>query len=1274
MLKTFKKFFLVALTLFAAIALVACGGGSAKEEAQKVLDEFTQNVTFANTTEVTTSFQLAIKGKKSGYEIPITWESSNPDVIAIADLMENGAVSTTFKTAKVTRPEKGAGNANVTLTATFTITYDETKTLTAKKEFTFTVLEEVSAIERGTLATIKEAAAKFYFEENGVKPGSSSSDLEYPVEFDATVTAVCAASGAGQFMVSDGTAGIYVYSNKVAVKVGDEVHVKGSITVYYGVLQVGSNIEVTVTDIEDQNIVYTDEVSIQELHEQSISDGMYGGQTLKLYGKLVYGKYNANDSDSYWLEDPTTGAQVLVYYKSYSAEEDEMLQGYVGKYVTMNAATYDKYSTYKPYNSRVIAVASSIAEASAPTLTDEEKVEQTVNKVKAVTLEKAYYNGSEFAFPNVNPAEGVTVEWALNPASVLVNGKFVVTADTTATLTATIKCGSIEEKVELTLNLKTEVKTITIAEALKLEDGTDVIVKGTVIEINTPWSDTYGNITVTIQDETGTLYCYRTKLNVKVGDVVKLTGKMGSYNGAKQLAAGSTGEIVGKEEVKEEEGKKVTIAEALKLEDGVKVVVKGTVSEINTPWSDSYGNITVTIKDETGELYCYRLATNVKVGDVVTVTGKMGSYNGAKQLAAGATAVIEGGNTGGETPAPADPVEVSIAKANELPDGTKVIVTGTVVKVNIEWSDQYNNLSVTIADATGGLYVYRLGTKVVVGDVIKVTGSMTTYNGLRQVAQGATAEIIKTEVSDEVDTDLVSVKYALKQEDGTTISLQGKVIEINTAWSDYYGNMSVTIADISGELYCYRLATKVELDDYIIVTGEMATYKGARQLAAGATAEIVKDPVNPVETTIKDALTLEDETPVILTGVVSEIKTEYSEQYKNISVTLTDETGSLYLFRLAGKVALGDTIKVTGEMATYKEERQLAAGATYELIASAPKEEIEIPADAISLSIRGANKLADGTKVAIQATVTEINTPWNETYGNMSVTVSDISGSLYCYRLATKVEVGQLVIVVGEMATYKEARQLAAGAVAYVVVDVEKEEETPSTPAGTIKIAEALKLEDGASIVVKGTVSEINTPWSDKYGNITVTIKDETGELYCYRLATNVKVGDVVTVTGKMGTYNNARQVAAGATAVIESGNTGGSTGGETPATKSATITFNDLSKRTQISDEAQVWEENGIKVSNNRNGAKAAVNGKYYNPARFYAGSQVVVESTKAFTKVVITTNNKHFKSLDITGATVTIDGSTTTIEFASSATSFTIDELAAQVRVDKIEVFYAE
>ena len=124
----------------------------------------------------------------------------------------------------------------------------------------------------------------------------------------------------------------------------------------------------------------------------------------------------------------------------------------------------------------------------------------------------------------------------------------------------------------------------------------------------------------------------------------------------------------------------------------------------------------------------------------------------------------------------------------------------------------------------------------------------------------------------------------------------------------------------------------------------------------------------------------------------------------------------------------------------------------------------------------------------------------------------------------------------------------------------------------------------------------------------------------------------------------------------------------ETPV-ESATIQFDDVSKRTVFTTSQQVWVENGITVTNNKAASSSNV-ADYANPARFYASSQVIVESEKAFTKVEITTaGGKNFSAdLTIEGATVTVDGSSCVIVFAQAVTSFEIAKLAAQVRVASI------
>ena len=189
-----------------------------------------------------------------------------------------------------------------------------------------------------------------------------------------------------------------------------------------------------------------------------------------------------------------------------------------------------------------------------------------------------------------------------------------------------------------------------------------------------------------------------------------------------------------------------TIAEALALADDTKVCIENaTVCTVNSAWSTQYNNMEVTVIDASGEtLYVYRLATEVALGDVITLKGTMATYNEARQIAEGATAVVTGHDSS------YDYQEMTITEALAAADGTNVIVTGTVVNIKAAWDSYYKNMELTIADDNGNtLFLYRLETQVALKDIITVKGCMATYNGARQIAAGATAEIIGTHTCSE---------------------------------------------------------------------------------------------------------------------------------------------------------------------------------------------------------------------------------------------------------------------------------------------------------------------------------------------------------------------------------------------------------------------------------------------------------------------------------------------------------------------------------------------
>ena len=104
------------------------------------------------------------------------------------------------------------------------------------------------------------------------------------------------------------------------------------------------------------------------------------------------------------------------------------------------------------------------------------------------------------------------------------------------------------------------------------------------------------------------------------------------------------------------------------------------------------------------------------------------------------------------TPEPSD-VITSIADALAAAEGAKVELTGTISDIYQAYNPQYGNISVYIKDAEGNkILAFRVtGTgaeSLAIGDTIKVTGTITPYNEINQIAQGCTFEMISVHTCD----------------------------------------------------------------------------------------------------------------------------------------------------------------------------------------------------------------------------------------------------------------------------------------------------------------------------------------------------------------------------------------------------------------------------------------------------------------------------------------------------------------------------------------------
>ncbi len=451
---------------------------------------------------------------------------------------------------------------------------------------------------------------------------------------------------------------------------------------------------------------------------------------------------------------------------------------------------------------------------------------------------------------------------------------------------------------------------------------------------------------------------------------------------------------------------------------------------------------------------------------------------------------------------------LTIAAAAALEDGTAVVISGKVVSIDTAWSEQYKNITVTIEDSEGTqIQLYRLATNVVVGDVLVVKGKVDSYNGKKQIAQGATAEVI-----DHIETVInyteMSITNALAADDGVFVQISGVVTEIETAWNAGYGNISVYIQDATGaKAYLYRLATEVTVGDSITVKGKVGSYEGAKQIVS-ATATV---DAHYTASTVTEALAAADNALVAVNGNVKAIDSETGV------ITLVDDDNKTILVAISTTVAVGDDITVFGKVGTVGEgetaTKQIVSGFAIPYQAYA---EVTIP-EAIA-----ADK---DTKVLVTGTVSFISSAWSTKYNNMDIYIVDAQGNaLYVYRLGTQVALGDTITVKGKVDEYNGAKQIAQGATATVNSSNPDWEPTYSE----MTIAQANAATPGTGAIISGVVIEINTAWNEEYGNITVTITDGTNTIKLYRLATNVALNDIITVTGAVG----KGEIGAGATAV----------------------------------------------------------------------------------------------------------------------------------------------
>lgn len=196
--------------------------------------------------------------------------------------------------------------------------------------------------------------------------------------------------------------------------------------------------------------------------------------------------------------------------------------------------------------------------------------------------------------------------------------------------------------------------------------------------------------------------------------------------------------------------------------------------------------------------------------------------------------------------------------------------------------------------------------------------------------------------------EIVAAAYELEEDAALegTLRLFGTIVSIDTPFSAEYNNITVTIAVKGMEEYpvqCYRLsgegADKLAEGDAITVEGSIKNYKGTIEFDKGCVLVGMGEFIDQSKL-LENAYALEEDAAMVtataLKGVVSSIDTPYSDEYKNITVTIVVgglNDYAIQCFRLSGegadKLAEGDVITVTGAIKNYKGTVEFDAGCTF---------------------------------------------------------------------------------------------------------------------------------------------------------------------------------------------------------------------------------------------------------------------------------------------------------------------------------------------------------
>lgn len=812
-------------------------------------------------------------------------------------------------------------------------------------------------------------------------------------------------------------------------------------------------------------------------------------------------------------------------------------------------------------------------------------------------------------------------------------------------------------------------------------------------------SGSYYNVTVDgAQTAVGSIsYPIEGSIDAADGQEIVVRGYTIGVSGSKYVNT-MVVECTAQGEAPEIEVKKVTIAEFLAAaEDSTWYELTGVIGEVK---STDYGNFYMS--DDTGTTYVYGLydengakvftSLGLKSGDTITLRGRRTSYKEEPQVGS-AIYISHVAGEGGETPTPpvAEGIYASdaafVCAADDSANaayglGDTAIDGNAVTGFKLGKGKQTGKFTSAAVGVSGDKYLNFYAAAWKGGDAklyFRVDGGATQTQAL--VANtGATG-----------NPPYVDLKFA--ESDHYSVKLTGLSASSKIEFSTD-PNFEITSSD-SNLSYARAIVCGVKLTDE-----PLGTEGGGTTPEPEPTPEVVKATVAEFLAAAEDATIYE------LTGEITNVT---NETYGNFYIN--DGTGEVLIYGLcsptgetkywaASGAKVGDTITVQTVRTSYNGTPQGKNAIFVSLVPGSETPEPEpTPGDVVTIA--SVLALGDGATIngTIEATVIS-NYELNNLTSKKGMYVQDETGALQFYLAAnhefafgTKVKID---LTGAKLGSYNGAVQVSGLALDKITVV-----STGNTvTAKTVSMADFLANKyEGQYIALDGVQvvnADLSKTWVMDDKHTSITMEDANGNNF-------------VVFSSKYATYGN-KSVAQGSGTVkgISSINNGnmqiifaqdsdcfdlngqrfGGDGGEEPEPEdpqdpvtgdTATISFADTANRTVFNTEQQVWEQNGIVVTNDK-GASTSNIADYSDPVRFYKGSKVTVKVESGKMAAVIFHCNDYKPDYatamqdSISGASVSVNGSDVTATLNSAADTFVVEQLTAQSRVNSITVVYAE